>query len=134
MGDYPDYKSSDVNLKECGFGLIPEYYNITLKSICFDNEYRDSNENLFELFVLRKNIERNRQMNTRGLNELWPSARIFNGPDAEYGEAPWTVYLEFRRFGLYSQSCTGVLITFEWVLTAAHCFDDSLVIHKISIF
>uniref|UniRef100_A0A147BWV9 Putative trypsin-like serine protease n=1 Tax=Ixodes ricinus TaxID=34613 RepID=A0A147BWV9_IXORI len=49
------------------------------------------------------------------------SERIVNGTDAEQGDWPWMV-------GLYSENdtlhCGGVLISDQFVLTAAHCFPN----------
>ena len=63
-----------------------------------------------------------------------PLERVYNGEKAEYGEAPWAVYIrqislemisgtsKVRR--VYRGTCSGVLLTNEWVLTAATCFND----------
>ncbi|WP_394201589.1 trypsin-like serine protease [Marinagarivorans algicola] len=48
--------------------------------------------------------------------------QIVGGQQATRGEHPWMVYVEVRRGGRVF-SCGGSLISSEWVLSAAHCFD-----------
>lgn len=55
--------------------------------------------------------------------ELMRSSRIVGGKDAFYGEAPWQALVkEARFFGLWQYNkCGAVLISHNWVITAAHC-------------
>ncbi|XP_050812905.1 serine protease 27-like [Gopherus flavomarginatus] len=50
------------------------------------------------------------------------SGRIFNGQDAKVGAWPWQVSVQ--RYG--SHICGGSLISESWVVSAAHCFAQSV--------
>ncbi|XP_077130091.1 transmembrane protease serine 9-like [Ranitomeya variabilis] len=52
------------------------------------------------------------------------TGRVVGGTDALDGEWPWQVSLLYRVRSSYYHACGGSLITSQWVLTAAHCFDD----------
>ncbi|KAM5126546.1 chymotrypsin-like elastase family member 3B [Mantella aurantiaca] len=56
---------------------------------------------------------------------IYPAnSRIVNGVDAAPYSWPWQVSLQVERPGYFQHNCGGVLITSQWVLTAAHCVDS----------
>ncbi|XP_042222166.1 trypsin-1-like isoform X1 [Homarus americanus] len=50
--------------------------------------------------------------------------RIAGGHDAQKGDYPWLVSIQATNFQQSWPLCSGVLLTPEWVLTAAHCLDS----------
>ncbi|KAM3915980.1 serine protease 53 [Leptodactylus fuscus] len=53
-------------------------------------------------------------------------ARIFGGTDAAPGEWPWHATMVYKG----KPNCGGTLISEKWLVTAAHCFDNTAVDNK----
>ncbi len=55
------------------------------------------------------------------------SNRIVGGTFVPVGTYPWFTLLSYKLGSLeYEQGCGGILVSPEWVLTAAHCIDYNM--------
>uniref|UniRef100_T1IX45 Peptidase S1 domain-containing protein n=1 Tax=Strigamia maritima TaxID=126957 RepID=T1IX45_STRMM len=57
----------------------------------------------------------------RTYHNYFPSSKIVGGEESKFAKWPWQVSLRYRKQTLFSHSCGGVLLSNNWVLTAAHC-------------
>lgn len=59
-------------------------------------------------------------------------ARIISGRDARRGQFPYYAFLLLSS-GNDTSICGGTLISNQWVLTAAHCFDDPIDVLQVNL-
>ncbi|XP_045875793.1 vitamin K-dependent protein C isoform X8 [Meles meles] len=70
-----------------------------------------------------KRLEKKRKHLKRDTNQTdQVDPRLVNGKETKWGESPWQVILLDSKKKL---ACGAVLIHTSWVLTAAHCMEDS---------
>ncbi|XP_015705424.1 acrosin-like [Coturnix japonica] len=62
---------------------------------------------------------------TRPMAYQYGASRVVGGTDASPGAWPWIVSLQSTWYVGTGHICGGSLITPQWVLTAAHCFDHA---------
>ncbi|KAF7238778.1 Serine protease 27 [Varanus komodoensis] len=73
------------------------------------------------LLLLLRGAENNSAQRGCGYPHMF-SSRIIGGKKADEGEWPWQVSVRKNRLHI----CGGSLISSQWVLTAAHCFEGLL--------
>lgn len=73
-------------------------------------------------YILQKNIKCGRSYFKPNLE----NNRIVGGTKSSPGNWPWQVSLRFPSKEPYGHVCGGSLLNQKWVITAAHCFRDSL--------
>uniref|UniRef100_A0A8C2SMU2 Acrosin n=2 Tax=Coturnix japonica TaxID=93934 RepID=A0A8C2SMU2_COTJA len=61
---------------------------------------------------------------TRPMAYQYSSMRVVGGSAARHGNWPWIVSIQNYRFPGTGHMCGGSLITPQWVLSAAHCFEE----------
>merc|ERR1712198_282816 len=61
------------------------------------------------------------------------ASRIIGGERAALGEFPWQISLRFALLGASKHVCGGSLISRNWVVTAAHCFDASTTVSRFTV-
>ena len=149
VGVYPNQQKyiPYFNHRRCGMRYVSNVYVIRFNKNCFENVYSEKTlveyengipEEEEDLFPSQLPSQLQPEP-TRYLPPPHPypgrvMSRIFNGREAKAGEAPWTVYLHIKHDTYETKhhrvvpktqvyKCTGSLLTFEWVITAAHCLD-----------
>ena len=124
VGEYPEYKKYGINQKYCGLRFEPKEIELKFGKKCFNDPFNQlNNKTIWDIEGVTQQFE--------SVNN-----RVFKGADAEYSEAPWSVFITNRWGNIFDEgSCSGVLIAFNWVLTAAHCKGYySIIINYIMLF
>ncbi|XP_069461021.1 serine protease hepsin isoform X2 [Ambystoma mexicanum] len=115
MGFIRALQHSELDVKSAGA-------NGTLGYFCVDEKQLPSAERLMDILSpceCPKGRFLAIQCQDCGRRKL-PVDRIVGGQDASLGKWPWQVSLQYDDTHL----CGGSLISYEWILTAAHCFPE----------
>nr|AUI10832.1 putative PQM protease precursor [Pisaura mirabilis] len=63
-----------------------------------------------------------------------PEARIVNGTVSEAGKYPWMVSIHEKRAGKMQHACGGAILNENWIVTAAHCFDEPVNLKDYEVY
>ncbi|XP_060137223.1 serine protease 27 [Zootoca vivipara] len=81
------------------------------------------------LLVLLRGTNKNSAQQDCGQPEVKHTARLIGWQEADEGEWPWTVSIRRNRLHV----CGGSLISSQWVVTAAHCFEGPLNVREYRV-
>lgn len=133
-----------MNLPECGMRYKPAVYRLKFNDQCFKNALPFKSRTVYDVGIGIRLEDEPLQPTDESLEddfpeEVVPKNRVFKGAEAEYGEAPWTVLIKVNRIDVVDIKgkkfakkidigvCTGVLVAYEWIVTAATCLMEGSV-------
>nr|AUI10835.1 putative PQM protease precursor [Zoropsis spinimana] len=65
---------------------------------------------------------------------LAPQGRIVNGSVAQPGKYPWMVSIQENVNGNWKHICGGSILNENWIVTAAHCFDQPINVNVHEVY